>query len=62
MRQIVSVLIAVAVFAGTFFLTTLLADFDIRVKIGGMSLVGTIPGLILAGTFAVMSYRGSGKG
>lgn len=62
MRQIAQVLMAVGVFVATFFLTTLLSEMEIRVKVAGVSLVGTIPGLILAGAFAVMSYRGSSKG
>lgn len=61
MRQIVSLLIAVAVFAGTFFLTCLVSQYTMNVEIAGHQLTGSIPGLVLSAAFAVLSYRGGGK-
>jgi ABC-type transport system involved in multi-copper enzyme maturation permease subunit len=60
MRQIVSILLAVGVFAATFFIASLLSQQTLSVKVAGLSLTGTIPGLVLAAAFAVMSYRGNG--
>lgn len=60
MRQIISILLAVGVFTATFFITTLVSTQTLQVKVAGLSLTGTIPGLVLAAAFAVMSYRGHG--
>lgn len=62
MRQIVALLIAVGVFALTFFITSLIASYDLKVEVGGITLRSTIPGVILAATFGALSYRGSSKG
>ncbi len=62
MRQIVSLLIAVAVFAATFILCALVAPYTLDVEVGDLSLKGSIPGLVLAAAFAVLSYRGGAKG
>ncbi len=61
MRQIVAILAAVGVFALTFFLTTLVTNQTLSVKVAGLSLTGSIPGLVLAAAFAVMSYKGTSK-
>ncbi len=62
MRQIVALLVAVGVFALTFVITALLADYDMTVKVAGVTLKSTIPGVVLAATFGALSYRGSNKG
>ncbi len=62
MRQIVALLMAVAIFALTFVITALLAEYDMTVKVAGVTLKSTIPGVILAATFGALSYRGSSKG
>ena len=43
-----------------FFIASLLSQQTLSVKVAGLSLTGTIPGLVLAAAFAVMSYRGGG--
>ena len=62
MRQIVSLLVAVAVFIATFLVTTLVSDYTMTIQVAGHTLIGTIPGLVLAAAFAVMSYRGGPRG
>ncbi len=62
MRQIVALLIAVGVFAVTFVITSLIARYDFKVEVGGMTLRSTIPGVILAAVFGALAYKGSHKG
>ena len=38
MRQIVALLVAVGVFALTFVITTLIARYDLKVEVGGMTM------------------------
>lgn len=59
MRQIASILIATVVFLATFLLTCILARYTADIQVGGYTLTGTIPGLVLAATFAVLVARSS---
>lgn len=61
MRQIVALLIAVAVFAATFFVTSLVSQYTMNVEMAGHTFTGSIPGLALALMFAILSFRGGGK-
>lgn len=62
MRQIVALLIAVAVFAATFFVTSLVSQYTMNVEVAGHTFTGSIAGLALALMFAILSFRGGGKG